>query len=54
MPYSMQLGDNEALNGNREALKGYVMAFTGRLGDVRWQRETLKSDKATLKNTGDC
>ena len=44
--------DKEALHGNGEALKGYVVAFNGRQGDVRWQRETLKRDKETLKIQG--
>ena len=48
------MGDKETLNGNGEALKGYVVAFNGRQGDVGWQRETSKSDKETLKNTGNC
>ena len=49
------MGDREALNGNGEALKGYGVAFNGRQGDVRWQAETLKSDKEVpLKNRWNC
>ena len=33
------MGDKDALNGNGEALKGYVLAFNWRHGDVRWQGE---------------